>query len=144
MIIQNKQKGFTLAEMLIAVLILAILATIAYPSYERFVRQTRIENVRADLLYNAQQLERFYIQNKTFIGFNNLKNDNRFFSIQFAASSPSADGFTLHAIPRKDTNPNETRELQVNDSNIMAICPPGGFDTQASQSTTSGAGCEIL
>ncbi|WP_107688744.1 type IV pilin protein [Neisseria wadsworthii] len=139
--IKNLQNGFTLAEMLIAVLILAILATIAYPSYEKFVRDTRIENARADLIYNAQQLERYYIQNRTFVGFNNLEDDNRFFTIQFANGSPSADSFTLQANPISDTNANEQRVLQLNDSNILVICNSAN-DISAS-GVPSDTGCQI-
>ena len=53
------QKGFTLVELLIVIVILAILATLAYPSYERFIRKSRLENVRSELMINAHNLERF-------------------------------------------------------------------------------------
>ena len=48
------QKGFTLVELLIVIVILAILATLSYPSYERFIRKSRLENVRSELLINAK------------------------------------------------------------------------------------------
>ncbi|TFV00131.1 type IV pilin protein, partial [Bacillus stratosphericus] len=63
---KTQQQGFTLVELMIVVLTLAILATIAYPSYETYIRQTRLENVRADLMLNAQIMERYYAQNKRF------------------------------------------------------------------------------
>ena len=63
------QKGFTLVELLIVIVILTILATLAYPSYERFIRKSRLENVRSELLINAHNLERFYAQNRTFENF---------------------------------------------------------------------------
>ena len=54
------QRGFTLPELLIVVLVIAILATIAYPSYDSYIRNSRIENARADLLHPeaVMQLEK--------------------------------------------------------------------------------------
>ena len=62
---KNKSQGFTLPELLVVVLIIAILATIGYPSYQRYVRKTRLESVRSELLINAQNLERYYAQHAT-------------------------------------------------------------------------------
>ncbi|WP_314379505.1 type IV pilin protein [Neisseria elongata] len=111
--------GFTLIEAMIAVAIVAILAAIAFPSYDRFVRSSRLENARADLLNNAQRLERYYAQNRKFTDFDNLKNDNRFFTIE---GSYEANHFTLTAKPNSTSNSNETRFLQLDDSGTVVIC----------------------
>ena len=110
---------FTLIEAMIAVAIVAILAAIAFPSYDRFVRSSRLENARADLLNNAQRLERYYAQNRKFTDFDNLKNDNRFFTIE---GSYEANHFTLTAKPNSTSNSNETRFLQLDDSGTVVIC----------------------
>ena len=111
--------GFTLIEAMIAVAIVAILAAIAFPSYDRFVRSSRLENARADLLNNAQRLERYYAQNRKFTDFDNLKNDNRFFTIE---GSYEANHFTLTAKPNSTSNSSENRFLQLDDSGTVVIC----------------------
>ena len=119
------QQGFTLIELLIVVVIAAILATIAYPSYQNYIRQTRLAAVRTQMLHNAQQLERYYTQKRTFKDFpdnedfpaKNLQ-QNQYFDIGFEGT-PSDSGYILKAVPNKETNADETCTVYYNDSGII-------------------------
>lgn len=57
---RRRSSGFTLVEVMIVVVVVGILAAIAYPSYLEHVRQTRRAEVTALMLENAQLLERHY------------------------------------------------------------------------------------
>jgi len=53
-----KIKGFTLIELMIVVAVVAILSSIAYPSYTEYVRRGHRAEARAGILQAAQWLER--------------------------------------------------------------------------------------
>jgi type IV pilus assembly protein PilE len=59
-------RGFTLIELMITVAVVAILATIAYPSYLEQVRKSRRAEAKAALLACAQRLERRFSERSTY------------------------------------------------------------------------------
>lgn len=60
-------RGFTLIELLIVMAIVAVLTGIAYPGYTGHMKKVHRAEIAALLTEQAQQLERFYTRNGTFI-----------------------------------------------------------------------------
>lgn len=59
-------KGFTLIELMITVAIIGILASIAYPSYQDYVRRGNRAEAKAALMEDAQFMERFFTVNNQY------------------------------------------------------------------------------
>lgn len=59
----NTQRGFTLLELMIVVVVVGILAAIAVPSYQSYAIKTRRAAAAACLMELSQFMERFYTTN---------------------------------------------------------------------------------
>ncbi|HHJ16845.1 MAG TPA: type IV pilin protein [Gammaproteobacteria bacterium] len=60
--------GFTLIELVIAMLIISILASIAYPAYTEQVQKSRRADCAAELTLFANEMERFATSRGTYVG----------------------------------------------------------------------------
>lgn len=60
--------GFTLVELLVAVVIVGILASIAVPGYQRYIRDARRSDAQGALMGLASAMERYYTINNTYCG----------------------------------------------------------------------------
>ncbi len=87
----NKVKGFTLIELMITVVIIAILAAIAYPSYQDSVLKTRRATGQANLIEIANYMERFFTENGTYVGASiassGITNDDYAFTMPVATAT---------------------------------------------------------
>ena len=112
----RRNSGFTLIELMIVVLVIGILAAIAYPSYARYVEQARRADGKSALLDAAQRLERCHTQNNTYANCMvfPVTSPDGFYSVDATAMEPMA--FTLTAAPQgaQATSPCGTYSLASN------------------------------
>lgn len=99
--------GMTLVELMIAVAIVAILAAIAYPSYQAQVRRGNRTDAKTELMEVAQELEKCYTRygaynNGACTAFNLVTANNRLsergkYRVQFVAVVDPINQFLLQA-----------------------------------------------
>lgn len=65
---RRNDSGFTLIEVMIVVAIIAILASIAYPSYQNSIVTSHRNDAMGALQGLAQAMERHYSENGTYLG----------------------------------------------------------------------------
>ena len=63
---KSRARGVTLIELMIVVIILSVLAAIAFPSYRSYVIRTNRSEATAALLNLRSNQERFYLQNNSY------------------------------------------------------------------------------
>lgn len=67
---QKFNQGFTLIELMLVVVIIAIFAAIAIPSYQHFVQRANVAQAQQEMQKIAEQLQRYKSRNFSFKGFN--------------------------------------------------------------------------
>ncbi|XXQ69256.1 type IV pilin protein [Neisseriaceae bacterium B1] len=163
--IRTKQNGFTLIELLVTIIIIAILAAMAYPTYERYIQRSRIENTRATMTKVIHHMEKVYAQRGSFCENNAGNNCQTNFNAlldnsanKYTISMPllTANRFVLQSVPQNGVYSIDT--LGSNHLNIIydsltstfARCNTAGFATATSnnrangQTTDPGANCETF
>jgi len=95
---RHNMRGITLIELMIVVVVIGILAAIAYPNYQEFSARAKRNEARAALLQLATNQERFYLNNNSFtqdltaLGFSTSPTwttETGYYTIQVTAADPS-------------------------------------------------------
>lgn len=104
---QMRQAGFTLIELMIAVVVVAILGVIAIPAYNNYVTESKLPEAFSSLLGLGQNLETFYQDNKTYVGACQAGTEAALpVSSDFTFSCPTlaADAWTIEAVGNPGTS----------------------------------------
>ncbi|MEN9659623.1 MAG: hypothetical protein RL571_3088 [Pseudomonadota bacterium] len=119
--------GFTLIEVMITVAIIGILASIAVPSYSDYVTRSRLVEAQSKLSETRVQLEQFYMNNRTYVGFPCDRNASPAESFNISCGvSLAPDSYTITAT---GTNRALGFTFTLDDQGIKATTTaPSGWD----------------
>ena len=123
--------GITLIELMIVVIIIGIMAVVAYPNYRDFAARAKRNEAKAALLQIATNQERFYLQNNKYtcemtdLGFpadaNYITNSG---SYKVSVTSCNANNFEAQAVYNNaDAEADKCGSFEIDGRNVKTSAP---------------------
>ena len=111
----KRSAGFTLIEIMIVVVIIGILAAIAFPSYQSYVMRSNRSEAQALLSDVAAREERFFTQNNSYVSATadvaslgiSGNSQTGLYSVTIAEGEASDGGYLLTATPQRAPQTND-------------------------------------
>lgn len=110
----KRLRGFSLIELMIVVVIIAILAAIAIPSWQRYVYRSRRPDGQELLLRIAQAEERYYTNHNRYPG--------TLASIYPAATQTSEHGYYAATAPNSSAGQAYTATAKPHGAQVLDVC----------------------
>lgn len=128
-------RGFTLIELMIALVIVATLAGLAFPSYQDSVIKSRRSEAKAALLDLQNRMERYFIDKNTYVGacitgvgtcsttnsvLGSPTTENGYYTL--SVGTPTATAYTLTATPQgAQTKDTKCRTLTLTNTGTKGV-----------------------
>ncbi|SEG76846.1 type IV pilus assembly protein PilE [Marinobacterium lutimaris] len=130
--VKGRTQGFTLIELMITVAVVGILAAIAYPSYQEYVKESRRSNARVDLLQLAQFMERYYTSNGRYTASGGVAptlpysqspkdGSTKYYDLSLPAAALTNSTYTLQAVPKGAMNGDRCGTLTLTHTGVKGV-----------------------
>lgn len=130
---QHRRLGFTLIEVMITLAIVAILTSIALPSYTSYVQKQKIRSAQTDLAALVLQMENFYQQQ---LAYPAVTTDTASTQTKFSGWVPAQTTFTYVI----QTVSGSTYTLKATGSGNLSSCVLTITDANVRAATSCGFG----
>lgn len=129
---RRSQRGVTLIELMTVIVVMAILASIAVPSYRQYLLRSQRTDATTSLLRISAAQEKFYLQNNAYsedlvaaqadggLGIGNVSPDGRY---DLEVELTDDDGFIARAEPRAgggQTDDTKCTQFSITNSGVKA------------------------
>jgi type IV pilus assembly protein PilE len=124
-------RGFTLIELMIAVAVVAILASIALPSYQDYVRRSTRAEAQAYMLAVASRQQQFLIDTRSYaaalanVGVAEPKSVTKAYELTLAVGAGLPPTFTLTAGPKGSQANEKCGTLSINQAGVKTAAIEG-------------------
>ena len=142
MTLNTRRSGFTLIELMIVVAIVAILAAVALPAYNDYVRRSKLAEAHAALSDLRVKMEQWFQDSRTYQNAGGTAcgvamSTAKFFAI--TCTAPTATTYTITAAGQADI---AGINFTINESNVKATTVTGG-SAMATAGYTGNAACWV-
>lgn len=118
------QRGFTLIELMMALVVVAILTAIALPSYTSYITRGKIPDATANLSAKRVQMEQWFQDNRSYVGATACNADTTSSkNFNFSCTVQTATAYTLQAAG-KSSMAGFTYAVDQSDAKTSAFASP--------------------